>query len=395
MISGTRSVAAIGLLASLVAASAGAQRVTPADARGAESTDGRTVDARSSLSPSALRAAPAETTAAKSRDPDWQPPRTSWDHPSLEGVWSTDDLRSVPLNRPERFGIRETLTPEEFAERARADQRGSADADSDDSFLKHEWGVRTFGYTSLVVVPPDGRLPPQTAAGEALAATRTRGTFGAGPFDDFSDFTLYDRCITRGVVGSILPVIYGNGVRIAQQPGAVAISYEMIHDTRVIPLDGRPPLDGAIRQYMGSARGRFEGDTLIVETTNFTDRTNIGVNGNGAPNSTAMKLTERFTRVDPEMIEYVATVDDPVAFTAPFTLRLMLTTQPGYRVFEYSCHEGNGAVRNSLSGERVYEQQVAEAIAQGLPVPERATEHNQIRNGFGEDIVPFDINAGE
>jgi len=342
----------------------------------------------------AMPAVPAETTAAAYVDPSWKAPRTSWGDPSLEGVWSTDDLRSVPLNRPERFGTRTTLTPDEFAERVRSDQSGRETA-AQGSFLQHEWGVRTFGYTSLVIDPPNGRMPEQTSAGLALTATRSRGTFGPGPFNDFSDFNLYDRCITRGVLGSILPVIYGNGVRIAQHPGAVAISYEMIRDTRIIPLDGRAPLDAAIRQYMGSARGRFEGDTLVVETTNFTDKTNIGTNGNGAANSEAMKLTERFRRVDPEMIEYIATVDDPVAFTAPFTIRLMLTTQPDYRVYEYSCHEGNGAVRNSLSGERVYEQQVAEAIAKGEPIPARATEHNQIRNGFGDDVVPFNINAGE
>jgi len=339
-------------------------------------------------------AVPTETTAAAYVDPGWKAPRTSWGHPSLEGVWSTDDLRSVPLNRPERFGYRESLTAEEFAERARADESGRETA-AQGSFLQHEWGVRTFGYTSLVIDPPNGRMPEQTPAGRALSATRSRGTFGPGPFDTLSDFTLYDRCITRGVLGSVLPVIYGNGVRIAQQPGAVAISYEMIHDTRIIPLDGRAPLDDAIRQYMGSARGRWDGDTLVVETTNFTDKTNIGTNGNGAANSTAMKLTERFRRVDPEMIEYIATIDDPVAFTAPFTIRLMLTTQPNYRIYEYSCHEGNGAVRNALAGERVYEQQVAEAIAKGLPIPARATDHNQIRNGFGDDVVPFNINAGE
>ena len=179
----------------------------------------------------------------------------------------------------------------------------------------------------------------------------------------FEDFTLYDRCITRGVLGSLLPVIYGNGVRITQNPDSVAISYEMIHDTRIIPLSARPPVDTGMRQYMGIARGHFEGDTLVVETTNFTDRTSIGVNGGGPPNSEQLKLTERFTRVDPEMIEYRVTVNDPGAYTAPFTMRLMITSRPGYEMYEYSCHEGNGAVANALSGERVYEQQVAEAKA--------------------------------
>jgi hypothetical protein len=341
--------------------------------------------------PSQLRSAPAETLAAAHADPDWQAPRTSWGDPSLEGVWSTDDLRSVPLNRPERFGTRQTLSAEEFRERALRDTAGSQEAGS---FLQHEWGVRTFGYTSLVVDPANGQIPALTAHGEALAATRNSGTFGAGPFDAFEDFTLYDRCITRGVLGSILPVIYGNGVRIAQNPDSVAISYEMIHDTRIIPLDGRPALEAGIRQWMGSARGHFEGDTLVVETTNFTDRTNLGTNGNGAPNSEALKLTERFTRVDPEMIEYVATVEDAVAYTAPFTLRLMITTRPDYELLEYSCHEGNGAVRNSLSGERVYERQVAEALAKGLPPPARAVEHNEIRNGIPDPADVIDINAG-
>jgi hypothetical protein len=343
--------------------------------------------------PSKLRSAPAEGAAAAVVDPSWKAPRTSWGHPSLEGVWTTDDLRSVPMNRPASFGTRETLTEAEFAERAQADEGGRDEAVNVGSFLQHEWGVRSFGYSSLVIDPPNGRMPEMTEAGKALAATRNRGTFGPGPFDSIEDFTLYDRCMTRGVLGSLLPVIYGNGVRITQDPESVAISYEMIHDTRIIPLDARAHIDDGIRQWMGNARGRWEGDTLVVETANFTDRTNVGTNGGGAPNSEQFKLTERFTRVDPDMIEYVATVDDPVVFTAPFTMRLMITTQPNYSMLEYSCHEGNGAVSHSLSGERVYEKQVADALARGLPIPARATEHNQIRNGVADEV--FNINAGE
>jgi hypothetical protein len=232
-------------------------------------------------------------------------------------------------------------------------------------------------------------MPPLTEAGEALARSRTAGTYGAGPFDDFDDFSLYDRCITRGPLGSILPAIYGNGVRITQSPEHVAVTSEMIHETRIIHLTDTAPLDDDVRQLVGSGRGRWEGDTLVVESQNFTDRASVG----RAPNSLQFTLTERFTRVDPEMIEYIATVEDPVTLTAPFTMRLMLTAQPDYIVYEYGCHEGNQAVRNSLSGERVYEKQVAEAIANGLPIPARATEHTQIRNGAPE--VLFDINAGE
>jgi hypothetical protein len=344
---------------------------------------------------SELRRVPAETTAAAYVDKSWRPPRTSWGHPSFEGVWSTDDSRGIPMNRPREQADRTSLTPEEFAARAQGDESGRDFTVNVGTFLRHEFGIRTFGYTSLIVDPPNGQMPALTPAGQALAATRTRGTFGAGPFDDFDDFSLYDRCITRGVLGSLLPVIYGNGMRIAQNPDSVAISYEMIHDTRIIPLDGRPALDSGIRQYLGSARGRFEGDTLVVETTNFTDKTSVGVNGGGPPNSEQLKLTERFKRVDPAMIEYTATIDDPGAYTAPWTIRLMITSRPGYEVLEYSCHEGNGAVGHSLSGERAYEQQVAEAKAKGLPIPERAVEHEQIRNGPVEGAQVFDINAGE
>ena len=343
-----------------------------------------------------LRSAPAETTAAANVDKNWKVPRTSWGHPSFEGVWSTDDLRGVPMNRPREQADRVSLTAEEFRKRAEGDESGRDFTVNVGTFLRHEFGIRTFGYTSLIIDPPNGQMPALTAAGEALASQRTRGTFGPGPFDDLDDFSLYDRCITRGVLGSLLPVIYGNGMRIAQNAESVAISYEMIHDTRIIPLDGRPALDGDIRQYMGSARGRFEGDTLVVETTNFTDKTSLGVNGGGPPNSERLKLTERFTRVDPAMIEYVATVNDPGAYTAPWTIRLMITSRPGYEVLEYSCHEGNGAVGHSLSGERAYERQVAEAKAKGLPIPERAVEHEQIRNGVPtEGQRVFDINAGE
>jgi hypothetical protein len=344
------------------------------------------------LAPSELRSVPAETTAAAVVEPDWKAPRTSWGHPSFEGVWSTDDMRSVPTQRPEELGERTMLTAEEFAQRAGRDEGGRDRAVNTETFLRNEWGVRTFGYTSLVIDPPNGRIPAMTDAGRARAGNRDRGTFGPGPFNSFGDFTLYDRCVTRGVLGSTLPVIYGNGMRITQNPDSVAISYEMIHDTRVIKLDGSSHLDDGIRQYMGNARGRWEGDTLVVETTNFTAETSIGANGNGTRHSSDLKLTERFTRVDPEMIEYIATVEDPVAYTAPFTLRLMITKQPGYQTYEYSCHEGNGAVGHSLSGERVYDKEVAEAVAKGLPPPSRSG------NIFGppqEGTEVIDINAGE
>jgi hypothetical protein len=319
-----------------------------------------------SKAPSALRAIPAETTAAKVKDPSWKGPRTAWGHPDLEGTWSSDDMRGIPTSRPPAQGTRESLTPEEFQRRAGGDEASRDRAVNQETFLRNEFGVRTFGYTSFVVEPADGRLPALTQSGLAKQkASFGVGTFGTRPFNGFEDFSLYDRCITRGV-GGVFPVLYGNGLLIAQTPNEVVISYEMVHDTRVIPLDGRPHVGGAIKQYMGNARGRFEGDTLVVETTNFTDR--VGFQG---PNSEGLKLTEWFTRIDPQMIDYRIRVEDPVMYTAPFTMRFTITQQPNYQLYEYSCHEGNSAVGNALSGERAYERLVAEAKAKGLPIPPR------------------------
>ncbi len=342
--------------------------------------------------PSKERSVPAETTMAVAKDPKWQGPRTSWGDPSLEGQWSVDDMRGVPRDRPEAQGTRESLTPEEFFQRASQQQGGKNRATQEETFLRNEWGTRTFGFTSLVVDPPNGRVPEMTAAGKARAEAVARvGTFGPGPFDKFEDFSLYDRCITRGIFGSVLPSIYGNGIRIAQGPNEVSITYEMIHDTRIIQLGNKPHLDSSIHQYMGDARGHWEGDTLVVESTNFTDQTSVGARGT---HSDKLKLVERYRRVDPQMIEYRATIDDPVTFTAPFTYRVMFTTQPNYEVYEYSCHEGNGAVGHALSGERAFERQVAEAKAKGQPVPQRASGLTIYRPP-AEGAEIFDINAGE
>ena len=319
------------------------------------------------------RQLPAEATAAARKNPGWAPPKTAWGHPDVQGVWTSDDMRSVPINRPDQFAGRTFLTPEEFARRASGDEGARDRAINKETVLRNEWGVRTFGYSSLVVDPADGRIPPLTPEGTVRRANRDQGTFGPGPFDGPDDFTLYDRCITRGIVGSVVPVLYGNGLRILQTPQSVVISYEMIHDTRIIPLDGRPHLGSGLRQYLGDSRGRFEGNTLVIETTNFSDRTSIGPNGNGVRHSDKMKMTERLTRVDPEMIDYDITVDDPVTYTRPFTMRFTITSQPGYILYEYSCHEGNGAVKYALSGDRAFDQAVADAVAKGLPPPKRDT----------------------
>ncbi len=184
-------------------------------------------------------------------------------------------------------------------------------------------------------------------------------------------------------------------MRIVQSPTEVAITYEMLHDTRIIPLDNRSSVDAGVRQYMGASFGYFEGDTLVVETTNFTDELAVG----RMPHSEDLKLTERFTRIDPDMIDYVVTVDDPRTFERPWTFRLTLTTQPDYEVLEYSCHEGNFFMVHALRAEQQYQRRVAEAVANGEPIPER--DGAAAGGGFLEIYEPpsasdaIDINANE
>jgi hypothetical protein len=337
------------------------------------------------------RRVPAERKAAAYGNARWTAPKTSWGHPSLEGTWSTDDMRGIPVDRPERLGTQEFLSDEDFIERAKRQQAGTEHAATVQTFHRVAYGSRVFGFSSLVVDPPNGRTPALTADGRARAAAAAiGGSFGPGPFDDFEDFSLYDRCIARSLSAGMSAVLYGNGIVIAQSPDSVTITYEMVHETRVIPLAARPHLTPGIAQYNGNSRGRWDGDTLVVETSGFTDKTSIGA----APNSASLRTTERIRRIDPEMIEYRITIDDPLTYTAPFTLRTVWTTQPGYEVYEYSCHEGNYAVSGGLSGERAYERDVEEARRNGLPIPRRASMA-EIYGVPSENAEVFDVNRGE
>jgi hypothetical protein len=178
--------------------------------------------------------------------------------------------------------------------------------------------------------------------------------------------SVWDRCITRGVPGSMFPAGYNNAYQILQVPGYVVILYEMIHDARIIPLDGRPHLPSGIRLWMGDSRGRWEGDTLVVETANFLDRGWIATSSaagrmKGVPTSDALHVVERFTRVDAETIEYEVTIEDPNVYTRPWTVAMPLTRDPGYQIFEYACHEGNRAVENVLGGARAQEKAAEES----------------------------------
>jgi hypothetical protein len=317
----------------------------------------------------------AQTPAKK-----WTPPKTSWGDPDLQGTWTSDDMRDVPFERPAQFGTRRYLNDQEFADRAKqvddaqtnivekgnrpnsgywARQTGVNAAAAPAYF--QEFSRRASRQTSLVVDPPDGRVPPLTPEAQKLR-TQINATRNRRP-ESWLDRSPYDRCITRGVAGSAFPVIYGNGTQIIQAPGMVAIRYEMIHETRIIPLDGRPHAPANLRTHMGDARGHWEGNTLIVETTNFIGGFNgIGANGNGAaPYSEDLKLVERFTRTSDKSVDYEMTISDPKTYTAPWTVAFSITREPGYQIFEYACHEGNYAMHNLLSAARA--EDTADAAA--------------------------------
>jgi hypothetical protein len=290
--------------------------------------------------------------------------KTPWGDPDLQGTWTSDDCINTPMQRPANFGEKLYLTDEELTQREAAIAR-QAENDKQQFVASNaqanvnppgHWGERArrpCRQTSLVIDPPNGRTPDLTPEAQARVVPRGAGNNATS----WEDFSFYIRCISRGVAGSILPVIYGNGTQILQGPGYVLLLQEMVHEARVIPLDNRPHAGSNVRSYMGDSRGRWEGNTLVVETTNFLGgKTGIGLNGGGTPTSDALKLTERFTRVDPNTINYEMTVDDPKIYTKPWKVGFPISQEPGYQNFEYACHEGNNAMFNSLSGARAAEK---------------------------------------
>ena len=320
----------------------------------------------------ALTAEPAigQSAKAAAAAKSWTQPKTPWGDPDLQGTWTSDDCIGTPLNRPANFGERLNYTEQELVQRqdqlARQKQNDLQETVTPDQQVgtgpPGHWGERArrpCKQTSLIVDPPNGRTP------DLLPEARTRRIpEGAGnntpKADSWEDFSYYIRCISRGVTGSIFPVIYGNGQQIVQAPGYVTILQEMVHEARVIPLDGRPHASPNVRSYMGDPRGRWEGNTLVVETTNFLgNRTGIGLNGGGTPTSDALKLTERYTRTGPDEIRYEVTIDDPKTFMQPFKVTFPITQETGYQNFEYACHEGNYAMFDSLSGARAQEKRAA------------------------------------
>ena len=306
------------------------------------------------------RTAPSTSAAKK-----WTPPRTSWGDPDLQGTYSNTSENGTPLERPEIFEGRrlEDIKGEELRAIKREAQKRTVDnfqgpLHALDGWWQPDLNMVNGSQAWLIVDPPNGKIPAMTPEATQRIAARAaaRRNSGRGPSDSYEDRSLYDRCITRGLPGSMMPAIYGNTYQIVQGPGYVSIIYEMIHEIRVIPLDGRPHAASTLRSHMGDARGRWEGDTLVVETTNFREES-VYRNANPA----TLRLIERFTRTGPETVKWSVTVNDPSTWTSPWTFSMPLTRDESGPVLEYSCHEGNHGLRNILSGARAEEKAAADA----------------------------------
>ena len=318
------------------------------------------------VSPVPAAAQGAAPTARPAAAKTWTTPRTPWGEPDLQGTFSNRTI--TPFERPATVNGREFFTPEEVAAMEKRAQAQSGDegrtkgtrGDVERAYNDFWWdrGTKvTSMRTSLVVDPPDGRVPALTEQAKLRAAEegkrpafRGAGASGRGA-DTWLDRSTFERCITRGMPGAMSPTAYNNNYRITQSPGYVAIQIEMLGGARVIPTDGRPHTSQSIRQWMGNSVARWEGDTLVVETTNFTDK----VLYRGAAEK--LRLVERFTRVGRGSIEYRVTISDPTTFTRPWTLAIPFV-DIGEGLFEYACHEGNYGMEGILSGAREEERAV-------------------------------------
>lgn len=312
------------------------------------------------------------STAGQGTEENLAPLRTAWGDPDLQGVWN--NATTTPLQRPPELAGKDTLTDEEVAQRdvqfaeARSLDRRDDEAPglgtepggrltvADVSRAYNEFWVErgktiANNRTSIIVDPGDGRLPPLTSDGQRRTEARVEFRRGRGPSDSWEDRRLAERCIIyRGIPA--MPTLYNNNYQIAQTPEYVAIFQEHIHEVRVIPIDGRSHLDDGVRQWLGDSRGHWEGETLVVETTNFHDQALIrGFNG-GLGES--LRVVERFTRVNADSIDYQFTVIDPTTWTRPWSGSLPMTRSEGL-VYEYACHEGNRGMFNLLAGARVEE----------------------------------------
>jgi hypothetical protein len=276
----------------------------------------------------------------------WTPPRTADGQPDLQGIWT--NYTSTPF---EVFDASDT--PGVYA----GDPDGSARG-TGPGFLTDSSDRELSKGRSLVIDPPSGRVP-------IMAWAEARRNYKLAHIQDhWENQTAWERCITRGVPGGMFPAAYGSGYQILQSPGYVAILYEMIHEARVIPLDGGPHLGSTFRNWNGDSRGTWEGNTLVVDITNFNDKGSVATNAATArvraiPQSEALHAVERFTRIDDNTINYEVVIEDPKVFTAPWKVAVPLHREPDYQIFEYACHEGNHALPNTLSAGRARDKAVS------------------------------------
>jgi len=304
----------------------------------------------------------AKASSAQKPDTAWVVPRTPDGHPDLQGTWTNSTI--TPLERPRELAGKEFFTEQEAADYEKrvlqalnTDNRdGPPEIDVGRSY-NEAWRERgkLLLRTSLIIDPPDGRIPALTAEGQKRATARAedRRRRGPDPADSWEDRNLAERCITRGAPK--LPGGYNNNFLILQTPGYVAMLQEMIHEVRLIPLDGRPHVDKTVQLWLGDSRGRWEGDTLVVETTNFDERiiaNSFNCCGSAGAN---LHVVERFRRISADAIDYEYTVDDPATYTRPWTVAVPMTKiqEP---IYEYACHEGNYAMKGILAGARAQEK---------------------------------------
>jgi hypothetical protein len=299
----------------------------------------------------AQQSQPAKTAKA------WTPPKTPWGEPDIQGIWPLNHLIATPFQRPEKYGDRRLLTEDEFAAAQKSATARNKRFESG-AIPQADSGTQVMQLTSLLSEPANGRFPALTPNGKELYA-KMHGSYKPGQtvFDSPDDFDSWDRCITRGMPVSMLPRNYNNGIRIMQSPGYVVIVLEMAHEARIIPTSARPPLDKSIKEWLGESRGHWEGNTLVVETTNFNgkgDLTNSGVPGSPAltPATEGERVTERFTRTGNDTIDFEMRVEDPDVVSSPFAVKFPLKLDNKYQMFEYACHEGNMAIRGYIENSR-------------------------------------------
>jgi len=331
------------------------------------------VVAGASVSLAAQAPAPAKAPAKSGAATAYTPARTPWGDPDIQGNYTNKYEQGTPFERPAELEGK-TLADITGKELTALIEKRQQAAIERDRFLSGDptgtiagplefrdiFEVKKASRAWFVTDPPDGKIPPMTPeARQRIAARRPTGSsFSNGVYDSYESLGLYDRCITRGYPNSMLPAIYGDSYQIVQGQGFVAIRIEMIHETRIIPLGNQPHASKGIQLDMGDARGHWDGSTLVVETTNFKDRS---IYRNGNPQT--FKLIERFTPTSKKSLEWSVTVDDPATWTRPWTFSLPLTVNDDEPLYEYACHEGNYAIKNILSWSRKAESTADSSVA--------------------------------